>query len=136
MPRISPSAVSPLVKMRGRRPRWVWGLDAALLEDKKSLIANGVQFIPSGTNQFQKPDLAVFYCELYEPLLVNPDPKQPTMVAIKIRVLDRKTGEQKQDSGFMRVDLPPSTGNPDHRAGSKIAVSGARSRFLSTGVHG
>src|SRR5579871_1772540 len=99
------------------------GLDAALLEDKKSLIANGVQIIPSGSNEFAKADTAVFYTELYEPLLVTPDPKTPTMVAIKVRILDRKTGEQKQDSGFMRVDLPPSTGNPIIALGQKLPVA-------------
>ena len=99
------------------------GLDAALLEDKKSLIANGVQVIPSGSNEFAKTDTAVFYSELYEPLLVDPDPKTPTMVAIKIRILDRKTGEQKQDSGFMRVDLPSTTGNPIIALGQKLPVS-------------
>jgi VWFA-related protein len=99
------------------------GLDAALLEDKKSLIANGVQFVPSGSNEFSKPDTAVFYAELYEPLLVTPDPQVPTAVAIKIRVLDRKTGEQKQDSGFMRVDLPPSTGNPIIALGQRLPIA-------------
>jgi VWFA-related protein len=99
------------------------GLDAALLEDKKSLIANGVQFVPSGSNEFSKPDTVVFYAELYEPLLVTPNPQVATMVAIKIRVLDRKTGEQKQDSGFMRVDLPPSTGNPIIALGQRLPVA-------------
>ncbi len=80
------------------------GLDALLLEDKKPLIAGALQVVPAGSNQFTKPELAVFYCELYEPLLVNPDPQNATAVAIKIRILDRKTGEQKEDTGFMKVD--------------------------------
>jgi VWFA-related protein len=88
------------------------GLDALLLEDKKPLIVGNLQVVPSGTNEFKKPDLAIFYCEVYEPLLVTPDPKNATAVGIKIRVLDRKTGEQKEDTGFLKVDPLPAGGNP------------------------
>ncbi len=33
-------------------------------------------------------------------------------MGIKIRVLDRKTGEPKEDTGFLKVDNLPTGGNP------------------------
>ena len=88
------------------------GLDALLLEDRVPLIANGMQLVPYGSNHFKKTDLVAFYTELYEPLLVTGDPKTPPVVAFELRVLDGKTGEQKEDTGLMRVELPTQAGSP------------------------
>ncbi|HEV3332454.1 MAG TPA: VWA domain-containing protein [Bryobacteraceae bacterium] len=96
------------------------GLDASLLEDKTPLIADTVRVIPSGSNQFAKSPPPLFYCEVYEPLLTSPDPKNPLVVAIQLRILDRKTGEQKEDTGVMRIDLPKDTGNPVIRLAERI----------------
>jgi hypothetical protein len=41
-------------------------------------------------------------------------------VAIQIRILDRKTGESKQDTGMMRLDLPKTTGNPVIRLAERV----------------
>ena len=98
------------------------GLDAALLEDKTPLIANNVRVIPTGSNQFGTSQPPLFYCEVYEPLLTTPDPKNPLVVAIQLRVLDRKTGEQKEDTGIMRLDLPKDAGNPVIRLAERIPV--------------
>ena len=75
------------------------GLDALLLEDRVPLIADGMQMVPYGSNHFKKGELVAFYTELYEPLLVTGDPKTPPVVAFELRVLDGKTGEQKEDTG-------------------------------------
>lgn len=96
------------------------GLDASLLEDKTPLIANNVRVVPSGSNQFGKSEPPLFYCEVYEPLLESPDPKNPLVVAIQLRILDRKTGEQKEDTGIMRIELPKDTGNPVIRLAERI----------------
>jgi len=96
------------------------GLDALLLEDRVPLIANGVQVVPYGSNHFKKGDLVGFYAELYEPLLVTGDPKAPPVVAIDLRVLDGKTGEQKSDTGLLRVGLPSQAGSPMIPLGAKI----------------
>jgi len=96
------------------------GLDALLLEDRVPLIADGMQLVPYGSNHFKKTDLAAFYLELYEPLLVTGDPKSPPVVAFELRVLDGKTGEQKQDTGLMRVGLPKQAGNPMVPVAAKI----------------
>ena len=98
------------------------GLDALLLEDRVPLIANGVQMVPYGGNQFKKGDFVGFYAELYEPLLVTGDPKAPPVVAFDLRILDAKTGDQKLDTGLMRVTLPTQAGSPTIPLGAKIPV--------------
>lgn len=99
------------------------GLDALLLEDRVPLIAEGMQLVPYGSNHFKKGDLVAFYTELYEPLLVTGDPKAPPVVAFELRVLDGKTGEQKEDTGLMRVTLPTQAGSPMVPVGAKIPTA-------------
>lgn len=98
------------------------GLDALLLEDRTPLIANGMQIVPYGSNEFKKGDTVAFYSEFYEPLLVGADPKALPVVAFDIRILDGKTGEQKLDTGLMRVPLPAQLGSPTIPLGGKIPV--------------
>jgi hypothetical protein len=99
------------------------GLDALLLDDRVPLIASGMQLVPSGSNRFKKTDVAAFYVELYEPLLVNPDPKQPPVLAFDLRVLDGKTGEQKEDTGLLRVEVPAQAGSPAVAIAAKIPTA-------------
>jgi len=100
-------------------------LDASLIEDRTPLLVGNMQVVPSGTNVFKIGDPALFYFEIYEPLLVSPDPQKPTAVGIQMRVLDRKTGQQKSDTGLMRLDLPADkTGNPVIPIGEKMPVNG------------
>jgi hypothetical protein len=98
-------------------------LDADLLEDRTPLISNGIQMIPTGAAQFKKNQLAAFYVEIYEPLLVTPDPATPTAVAIQMRVLDRKTGEQKEDTGLMKLDLPQNPATPVIPLGERMPIA-------------
>lgn len=98
-------------------------LDASLIEDKVPLIASGVQVIPAGSNQFAKGEPALFYFEVYEPLLVSPDPEKPPAVAIQMRVLDRASGEQKADTGLMRLELPKDPGSPVIRLAERMPVT-------------
>jgi len=76
------------------------GLDAELLEGKTPLVTQGMQVTPSGSNRFKKTDISAVYAEVYEPLLTSPN---PPIVAVQLRVLDRKSGEQKQDSGLINI---------------------------------
>ncbi|HLH44347.1 MAG TPA: VWA domain-containing protein [Bryobacteraceae bacterium] len=100
-----------------------FALDASLLEDKIPLITQGLQIVPSGTNQFKADDIKVFYAEIYEPLLTAPpDPNAPTAVAIEMRVLDRQTGQEKADTGLMRLDLGKQGSNPIIALGERIPV--------------
>jgi len=86
-------------------------IEASLLQDKTPLIAKDLQVVPSGSNLFRPGEAAMFYFEIYEPRLVNPDPKAPTVVAVEVRVLDRKTGAERSDSGLMRLDVSGNAGN-------------------------
>jgi len=80
-------------------------LDAQLLADRTPLVVQGMEVTPSGTNHFKKTDLAAVYAEVYEPLLLGPNPPQ---VGAEMIVTDRKTGEKKADVG---VRSPPSQTN-------------------------
>jgi VWFA-related protein len=70
------------------------GLDS-LTGDRTPLIADGMQMIPSGSNQFVKSEPAFLYFEAYTP--------DSAPVVGHLRILDRKTGVQKWDSGPMRL---------------------------------
>jgi hypothetical protein len=95
------------------------GLDAELLEGKTPLVAQGMQITPAGTSRFKKNDTSAVYAEVYEPLLVGPN---PPIVAVQLRVLDRKTGEQKQDSGLINVGAAIRKDNAMIPVGLKLAV--------------
>lgn len=87
------------------------GFDSALLQDRAPLITQGMQVVPAGSTTFSKKQPLVIYAEAYEPLLVNADPAKPPAVAVQLRVLDRKSGEQKFDSGLARLDARMHSGN-------------------------
>ena len=76
------------------------GLDAELLEGKTPLVTQGMQVTPAGSTRFKKTSPSAVYAEVYEPLLAGPN---PPIVAVQLRILDRKTGEQKQDTGLINV---------------------------------
>ena len=92
-------------------------MDAALLDGRAPLVAQGVQITPGGSNHFKKSDNAVCYMEVYEPLLRSTEasaqaaegsgaakPAAPaTGVTVQVRVLDAKTGDLKADSGALDV---------------------------------
>ncbi|HYL75581.1 MAG TPA: VWA domain-containing protein [Bryobacteraceae bacterium] len=97
--------------------------DAALIEDRRPLVAEGFQIIPSGTNKFKTSDKAMIYLEVYEPLLVAPDPAKPFAVALQIRVLDGKSGEKKVDTGLFRIAIPEKGGAPTIPLGLQVAIN-------------
>src|SRR5271155_1620695 len=67
-------------------------LDSQLLEDRPPLLVQGMQISPSASNQFKKTDTAAVYAELYEPHMKDPNPPE---VAFELRIVERKTGEEK-----------------------------------------
>jgi hypothetical protein len=90
-------------------------LDASLIEDRVPLVIDGVQVVPAGSNKFKKAGTAIFYAELYEPMLTQTnagDGKDKPALGIQIRVLDRKTKEQKYSTGLMRLEYPEKNANP------------------------
>jgi VWFA-related protein len=95
------------------------GLDAELLEDKRPLVAQGMQITPSATNRFKTSDSAAIYVEVYEPLLAGPNPPK---LGLELKVLDRKSGAQKIDAGFTNTASAISAGNPVVPLGMKLPV--------------
>lgn len=98
-------ALSGLALSREAHPAAELGLGGSLVEDRTPLIAQEVEVIPSGSNQFTKSEAGFFYCEVYA--------SDPDMVSARVRVLDRKTGEPKSDSGFLKLSFPKTGGSRD-----------------------
>jgi len=96
-------------------------LDQSLLDDRTPLITQGMQVIPAGSNKFSKTAPPLFYMEVYEPKILDAT-DQKLAVAVQIRVLDRKSGEQKLSTGMMRVDLPEKNESPMVPLGERIPV--------------
>jgi hypothetical protein len=83
-------------------------LDPSLLEGHKGLVAKSHEISPSGSNTFRGSALCFGYLEIHDPLLAGPDP--PTY-GVAVRVLDRRTGEQKATGSLDAADyIRP--GNP------------------------
>ena len=95
-------------------------LDAELLEGRAPLVALGLQVTPTGANRFKTTDPATMYLEIYEPLLVSANPPQ---VGVQLRLVDRKTGEQKVDSGVIEVASFIRAGNPVIAVGLKLPLA-------------
>jgi VWFA-related protein len=76
--------------------------DVDLFGDQVPLNANGVQFIPAGTNRLQKSQKSYIYGEIYEPALKD-DPGLGTQLTL----LNAKTGEIIGRSGV--TGLKPGT---------------------------
>jgi VWFA-related protein len=96
------------------------GLDAALIEDRKTLVAQGLQITPSGSNQFQKDDTALLYVEVYAPVLTTPN---PPAIGVQLRIVDEKSGVEKLNTGLMSVAKMVTTGNPVVPVGMKLPVA-------------
>jgi len=95
-------------------------LDAALMEDHTPLVTRGMQVVPAGTYRFKKTDNAVFYVEVYEPLMsVGTEPQ----VGVEMKVFDAKSGQSKFDTGLATADSFMQKGNPVIPVGMKIPVS-------------
>lgn len=89
------------------------GLDVSLLEGPRPLVSRGAEAVPTGAAQFRAGEPGYVYFEAYEPLLMAAKPDSPLpMVGIRVRVLDRATGEPKQDTGVKLVGNYERPGNP------------------------
>lgn len=71
--------------------------DDLLLNRVGSLVSNGVEVVPSGNDEFRVGERGFFYFEIYTPA---PLPS----LSVRVRVLDRATGRQIDDSGLMKAD--------------------------------
>jgi len=84
-------------------------MDAILVEDHVPMMAQGVQAVPSAVYRFKSTDRAGIYVEVFEPGLTD---EKPPQVGVQIKVVDKKTGGAKIDSGTVSVASFIRPGNP------------------------
>jgi VWFA-related protein len=84
-------------------------LDDQLLSDRIPLVTQGLQIVPSGSNRFKTSDRVAIYLEVYEPQLAS---AAPPKVTLKLRILDKKTGESKLEAGVPDTGSSMIPGNP------------------------
>ena len=99
------------------------GLDADLLADRTPLISHGVRLYPSGTHTFKMSDKTALYIEIYEPFLLEADVPKDLALAVQVKVLGQANGDQKFDSGMVRVPMPEKGGNPAIAIATQIPVA-------------
>ncbi len=95
-------------------------IDSALVEDRTPLVANGMQFTPTGLSSFKKTEVVAVYAQLYDDLLGAVEPPKDFMVGIQLRILDDQAKVVKLDSGGMRAAITP--GNSLIPLGLKLLV--------------
>jgi hypothetical protein len=95
-------------------------LDAALMEDHAPLVTRGMQIVPAATYRFKKTDTAAIYAEVYEPLMTAAVMPQ---VGIELKVVDRKSGQSKFDTGLATAASFMQKGNPVIPLGLKIPIN-------------
>ena len=98
--------------------------DGPVLEGRGPLVAGGKQFVPSATNRFRRSDQLSFYVEVYDPGAVTANPSGLTAsgLTMQYRILDRKTGEVKGDSGVGSIAGFVRPGNPSLPVATRIQV--------------
>jgi hypothetical protein len=106
--------LSAIALSRETHPAADLGLISSLIEDTTPLIAGATQFVPFGSNQFSRSEAGFFYLEAYDP--------DPATVTVQVRVLDRKTGNQKWDSGVTKPPSPSNDANHSIRAGASLQL--------------
>jgi len=82
-------------------------IDAALVEDRTPLVANGIQFTPSGSSSFKKTETVALYAQLYDDLLGAVDAPKDFKVGIQLRIYDASTKQVKWDSGGYPANATP-----------------------------
>lgn len=95
-------------------------LDATLLEDHTPLVSQGMEIVPTGSTSFTKPGLAVAYFEVYEPML-QAAPAE-LKVGVDLKLVDKKTGQQKFDTGLISLAQYIKPGNPMIPVGMRIPI--------------
>ena len=87
--------------------------DAPVLESRAPWIVGGKQFVIAAGNRFAASGHLYFYTEIYEPTLANG--AAPATLSAQVRVLDRKSGAVKIDTGAAGIGgyvRPGSTSVP------------------------
>jgi len=104
-------ALSSIVLSREIHPAADLGL-GSLTVRRTPLVAEGTQVVPSGSTQFRKAEAGWFYFEVYD--------SDPSSVRVRVRVLNRSTGQSRWDSGMTRLPIPGNGGKPSLPASSRL----------------
>ena len=112
--------------------------DAALLDDRTPLIADGLYLTPAGSSKFATADLIGVYFEVYAPISPGVD------IAVELRAFDAK-GAPKFDTGMLLVKrqegrssspfaiaIPPSTLEPGTYKVEVTALDSLNHKFQRT----
>jgi VWFA-related protein len=94
-------------------------MDEELLEGRTPLVFHQLRVIPSGTNHFAKTDPTAIYLEVYDPLATT---ATPPAIQIVLRVLDKKTNEEKLPPGAAKIDAAAVAGNKSVPYGLRVKV--------------
>jgi len=117
-------AMGSLVLSRDAQPVDAAVSLAPILEGQGPLIADGKQFVPAATNEFQKSGQAYFYTEFYDPALggANPPAIDSSVLKMEYCILDQKTGAHKGCSDVVSLENFVHAGNPVVAFGTHIPV--------------
>jgi VWFA-related protein len=107
-------ALSSVALSRETRPAADLGLISSLVEDQTPMVAESIQFVPTGSKQFARTEEGFFYLELYCP--------DPESVTVQVRVLDRRTGEPRWDSGTTKLPAPSERNKHSIPAGASLRL--------------
>lgn len=107
-------SLSGLVLSRETHPAGDLGLSLSI-GDEMPLVAGGMQVVPYGSGTFVKSGPGFFYFELYD--------ADPASVTVRVRALDRKTGDAKWDSGNTKLPLPANGGKPSLPAMANLPLN-------------
>jgi VWFA-related protein len=105
--------MSGLVLSRETHPAGDIGLSLSI-GDQTPLVAGGTQVVPYGSDSFAKSGPGFFYFEVFDP--------NPSSVVVRVRALDRKTGDVKWDSGNTKLPLPANGGKSALPAMAKLPL--------------
>jgi len=94
-------------------------LDADLMEGHAPLVTHGMQVVPAADYHFRKTDPTMVYLEIYEPLLLGPNPPK---VSLEFKVVDTKTGLAKMNVNITDTEGSIQAGNPVVPIGLKVLV--------------
>jgi hypothetical protein len=106
-------ALSSIVLSREIHPAADLGL-APFIGRRTPLVAEGTQVVPSGSTLFRKAEAGWFYFEVYD--------SEPSSVRVRVRVLDKDTGQSRWDSGVTKLPTPANGGKPSLPASSRLPL--------------
>jgi hypothetical protein len=79
------------------------------VEDRKTLVATGLELVPSPVLRFDKKKTLGFYAEISDPASAQTPPARVAAIYV---LIDEATGKQAYNSGALAVTQFQTAGNP------------------------